>query len=185
MARSLDSALASHVTGDTTRPLLLVKAEFDSGTLYLWSGYGDLVYDSNTYTGAGKFLGISSVKESSSVRANGTIVTLSGMPTDLVSIALDEDYQERPVTIYFSAFDTNNALITPYEAFRGFMDVMTINEDATNATISVNCENVMVDLERPNDSNYTLEDQKREFSSDTGLQYIPGLQDKQIIWGTD
>lgn len=185
MTRSLDSSLATHVEQQQTRPLVLVKAEFDSGTLYMWSGYGDLIYDSNTYTGAGKFLGISSFKETSAVRANGTVVSLSGMPAAMISIALSEDYQERPVTIYFSALDTDHSLITPYEAFTGTMDVMTINDDGNTATISMNCENVMVDLERARNTNYTLEDQQREFSSDTSLQFIPGLQDKQIIWGKD
>ena len=75
---------------------VLIEANFSSGAVFLWNGYGDLVYDSSTYTGAGKLLDISAVQESIETRANGFTATLTGLDSSLLSIALSEPYTGRP-----------------------------------------------------------------------------------------
>ena len=55
MSRALSSAMQAVSTADVVRPIFLVRMVFDSGEtpneLNLWSGVGDLTYDSETYTG--------------------------------------------------------------------------------------------------------------------------------------
>ena len=43
--------------------------------------------------------------------------------------------------------------------------------------------NRLIDLEKPNESRYTSEEQKRLFSGDLGLDFVTDLQDKDINWG--
>ena len=75
---------------------VLVEAYFSSGAVYLWNGYGNLSYAGITYAGAGKLVEVSSVQESIETRANGFSVTLTGLDSSLLSIALSEPYTGRP-----------------------------------------------------------------------------------------
>jgi hypothetical protein len=60
---------------------------------------------------------------------------------------------------------------------------MNIEENADTSVISVTAENVLIKLERPVVRRFTNEDQKSRFPDDRGLEYVAGLQDKDILWG--
>ena len=60
MSRDLTSGMQTAATADLVRPFFLVDLNFTSGSIYLWSGQGDLSWNSNTYLGAGDLLSISS-----------------------------------------------------------------------------------------------------------------------------
>jgi hypothetical protein len=60
---------------------------------------------------------------------------------------------------------------------------MNIEENADTCVISVTAENVLVKLERPVVRRFTNEDQKSRFPNDKGLEFVAGLQDKDILWG--
>tara|TARA_R100000329_G_scaffold150419_2_gene143300 strand:- start:41 stop:994 length:954 start_codon:yes stop_codon:yes gene_type:complete len=70
-----------------------------------------------------------------------------------------------------------------YTIFDGFMDVMRLTDSGGKANISVNCENQLIALEKPNTRRYTPEDQKIDFPNDKGLEYVAALQDDEVIWG--
>ena len=55
--------IISELDNDTVRPFFAVKLEFPSGTLRLWTGLQDISISSETYTGVGSFLGVSSFEE--------------------------------------------------------------------------------------------------------------------------
>ena len=40
----------------------------------------------------------------------------------------------------------------------------------------------MIDLQRPKSRRYTKEDQQIDFPTDLGFDFVPELQDIQIIW---
>ena len=87
-------------------PFFAAEFEFDSpNELYLWSGIGDLTIAATTYTGAGQLLNVSDIRESADVAANGATLTLSGIPSDLLSLALTEDYQGRLCRMKFGLID--------------------------------------------------------------------------------
>ena len=58
-SRQTSPAFDAALDDDVIYPALLAVIEFNSGFLYLWTGYGDLVYDGNTYTGTGDLGGVS------------------------------------------------------------------------------------------------------------------------------
>lgn len=184
MTRSLSSGMQAVTTADVVRPIILVEAEFDSATTRMWSGTGDLSWNSETWTGTGQLLRVDAVEESIEMRAVGTTVTLSGIPSELISLALQEDYQGRTLTIYLGAFDDDNNVITsPVTIFSGRMDVMSISEDGQTSTIEVTVENRLIDFERARERRYTSEDQKIDFPSDKGFEFVSTIQDKEIVWG--
>ena len=63
------------------------------------------------------------------------------------------------------------------------MDAMTINDTGKEIIITMAVESRLIDLEKPNESRYTSEEQKRLFSGDLGLDFVTDLQDKDITWG--
>jgi hypothetical protein len=79
MSRNLDSSMAAALPNGLIQPFFLVELTLKSGTEYVWSGVGDLVYGGNTYQGVGNLGSVGVITEDSSVKADGTTVTLSGI----------------------------------------------------------------------------------------------------------
>lgn len=177
--------MTTEVTAAELSPIILVQAEFDSGDTNLWSGYGNIVFDGDNYTGAGNLLQISSIEETEDIEARGVTITVSGIPSSLISIALSENYQDRPIKIWFGALnESTGALISdPELMFRGRMDTMQITEDGETALIAVRAENNLIALKRPRERRYTSDDQKLDYSTDTFFDQVPALQDDEIVWG--
>lgn len=184
MARTLTTAMQAVATADVVKPLVLIEADFDSGDLNLWSGYGSLTYGGKTYVGAGNLLNISSIQENVELRASGAQVTLSGVGTPLLDKARDENYQGRELVIKLGALDGSNSVIAdPVIIFSGFMDTMTINDDGETAAIGVSVENRLIEFERTRVRRYTDNDQRIEYPSDDGFEYVAEIQEKNIVWG--
>lgn len=183
MTRDITTALRDQVTASALQPIALFEAIFDSGTLRFWTGYGPINWNGAEWTGAGNLIGLSELVESQELKAVGAAVTLSGIPSELISVALAEDYQGRRCNIYIGAMDNGVPVADPYKIFGGIMDVMEIDEAGEFASITITIENRLIDLERPRERRYEHEDQQALFAGDLGLEYVPTIQDVPIIWG--
>ena len=62
------------------------------------------------------------------------------------------------------------------------MDIAKLMRTGT-ATITLNCESRLIQLERPKNRRYTHEDQQERLTGDLGFEFVTDLQDKEIIWG--
>lgn len=184
MSRILSTEMQAVATADLVRPIYLVKMEFDSGDVNLWSGMGSLTFGGDTYLGAGDLLSIGSVTESSDLSATGISINLAGIKQSLVSIARDEPYQGRNITLYLGALDDSGDIIaSPVVMFNGFMDVMGISDSGETSTISITAENKLISFERTSVRRFTAEDQKIDYPNDKGFEYVAKIQEKEIIWG--
>jgi hypothetical protein len=185
MARNLTTAFEAATLASTVIPVVLVEALFDSSPVRLWTGLGDLSWNSVVWTGAGSLLGVGSTLETQEIRATGVDVTLSGIPTELLSLALTEKYQGRECRIYLAAMNTNTgALIAdPYMIYSGRMDTMTVSENGDTSSIGLATESRLIDLERSRERRYENEDQQLDWPGDLFFQYVPSIQDAQITWG--
>lgn len=183
MTRGLTPAVAAAIAAPVVPLALAAKFEFDTGHVRLWTGVHDLTLLGEVYTGAGQFLSASGVRESSEVRADGVTLTLSGLDASIISVALAENYQGRPATLYFVAFDAAGAVLPdPVGIYRGRMDTMEIEEGGSSATISLAVESNLIDLDRPRERRYTPEDQKADFPGDLGFDFVTVIQDKEVVW---
>ena len=188
MARSITTAFKNAIKSSVVRPLLAVELEFSTGTLRFWNGYGDLTMtaggSSNTFTGLGDLMGISAIAESDQIEAIGASLSLTGIKSSFISTALSGNYTNRNASIFLGVFDTSKSVIADvYTLFKGKMDIMKIDEGPESATITLNLENRLIALDRPLNRRFTHEDQQERFSGDLGLEFVPDLQDKEIIWG--
>lgn len=183
MSRSVTTAMNNQLTAAELQPFFAVDLAFDGGNLQLWTGYGDITFNSITFTGAGDILTISDVSETSEVQATGITIGFSGVPSTLIASALTETYQGRACTIYFGTLSSGAVVADPYIVFSGRMDVMNIDDSGSTCDITLQAENRLIDLDRPRGRRYTSEDQKIDYPNDKGLEFIADLQDKEIIWG--
>lgn len=204
--RSLPADLAAEIQKSMVQPALLATFEFDASPLYMWSGYGDLVYDGKTFIGGGNLVGVSPYAETQDLQALGLGFQITGIPSSLLSVALAEPYQGRGCKLYFAAVSStgrfeleagdgflqlesggylaleNNLVSEPYQLFSGVMDVMEIADDANTATITVNAESRLIRLKTPRVRRYSAEDQKSRYPNDKGLDFLTQIQDKELTW---
>lgn len=181
MTRALNSATVAELATRTLHPALFLKAEFDSGDLNLWTGYGPIDWNGDTWTGSGALLSIDALTEASDVVARGGVFELSGLDAAILNYAYAEDYQGRPFTLYLGFLDDDRQIIAdPVVMFAGAMDVLEDSDDGETATVRMSVENALVALERSVERTYTPADQKERYADDTFFDYVAELQNKEI-----
>lgn len=206
MTRDLSTVTIENIDSDVVYPFFAVELQFDgANTLRMWTGQGTLVLQDGTeWVGLGTLLNISSIEETSEMAVKGASITLTGVPSAVLSLALSQPYQGRVCNIYFGTFSTGAILQEGgsyillqdgskinlqdgsagfNQVFSGYMDQMNIQENADTSTIELLVENKLVDLERARVARFTSGYQKSIYPSDLGLDFLEDLQDKQIPWG--
>lgn len=179
MSRSIPAAILNALAQPSVELFYAIELNFSTAPVRLWTGFGDRLIDGENYIGAGTLLSISGIEEVADLSAKGITLTLSGVDVSLVSLALQEPYQGRAGRVLFGVAGVNDFV----EVFAGLMDVMTLQEDGSSATIQLTVESKLVTLQRPNIRRYTSENQKLRYSTDTFFDYVEQLQDKEIAWG--
>jgi hypothetical protein len=206
MSRDLTAQTLEAIQEDVVYPFFAVELLFDNqNTLRMWTGQGTLVLEDGTqWVGLGTLLNISTVEETSEIAVKGAVLTLTGVASETLSLALNQPYQGRVCNIYFGTLlkgfiqQENDSYIllqdggriylqesskTLNEIFSGYMDQMNISEGADTSTIELTVENKLIDLERARVARFTSAYQKSVYSGDRGLDFVESLQDKEISWG--
>ena len=182
--QGLDSSIVNRLGADEQAMFLAIKAEFDSGTIRLWTGTDDITISSETYTGAGQLLSISNVEENTDLKSSGLTVGITGMDTTVLNLALTENYQNRFITLFLGyVMGGTNEVAGTLVLFKGRMTTLTINDTSDGSTITIDAENRLIDLDRPSNFRYTKESQNFLHSGDTGFNRVASLQDKEVVWG--
>ena len=181
MSRTVPADLLTALSQSEVLPFYAVEMDFDTAPLRFWTGYGDKTIFTNTYTGTGSLLSISGLEEANDLSAKGVTLQLSGVPTEIVSLALQEPYQRRDCKIYFGTTDTS----APIEVFSGLMDKMTIEDSGDSSVIQLTVESKLLRLNKASNWRYTQESHKSRHSGDTFFSYVTDLQNKDIIWGRE
>ena len=205
MTRTLPTSVIDALDDNVVYPFFAIELNFDGAdVLRLWTGIGTLNVQGVDWTGAGTLLNVSSIEETTEIAAKGATLSLTGIPSEVVSLALSTPYQGRTCKIYFGLFKASkiikedssfllledgskiyledlNAGFT--EIFSGYMDQMDIEELPETSTIHLKVENKLVDLERARVARYSSSYQKSIYPTDFGLDLVESIQDKEIVWG--
>lgn len=202
--RDISAAIKNNLEDDVVYPFFAIELLFDTTPIYLWTGYGTLVFEGTSYVGTGNLLDVSSIEETTEIAVRGATLTLSGINSEVISLALQSQYQGRVCKIYFGMFARGSLLQESgsyilledggkinleiqetglTQIFSGYMDEMNIDEGADFGTIELKVENKLVDLERSRTRRYTSEYQKSVYPGDLGLEFVESLQDKEVVWG--
>ena len=179
MSRDLTPTTLAAIDDDVVYPFFAVELMFDSEVLRMWTGQGTFNDGVNDWIGAGNLLAISDIEETAEMSVRGATLTLSGVPSEILSLALSEPYQGRVCNIYFGISGENifNQL------FSGYMDQMNIEDGPETSTIELKVENRLIDLERARVARFTSAYQKSVYSGDKGLEFLEDMQDRPLTWG--
>ena len=184
MSRNLTTGMKTALAASNIRAALFASFAFSTGTIYLWSGYGSITWNGNTWSGMGELMSMEKITEQSQVSATGVKFVLSGIPSTTLADALVANYRTQACVVYLVAFDLSTGAVTGYQQiFGGRMDQMTIKDSGETSTIELTVESRLIDLQRQRERRFTDADQKYFYPGDTGLQYVAGLQDQVIYWG--
>lgn len=182
--REMTEAFRTAATASVLYPVFMTEADFDSETIRLWNGIGNLTVDGEEYLGAGTLLQVDPAQETGEIEATNATFQMSGIQESDISIALQEDYQGRPCRILLGLFDSAGTLISDtIRMFSGRMDVMTINDDPEKPTITMTAENDFIRLTRSKPRRRTHEDQQIDHPGDMFFSHVAAMQNKDIQWG--
>lgn len=205
--RNLTPEMVGEIISNNVSPIIMAEMFFQSGTIGMWTGLGTLQWDNRTFFGLGNFIGVSPIEETQDIVAKGIVVTLNGIPSTTISLALNERFRGRPFRLYFGSVSTRRYIATedtpgaveledgsgyvllenqlvnsPYRIFSGLMDTMEFTDTGETADIRLSVENILIIGQRNKIRRYTKEDQRKQYPLDKGLDLINQLQDKELVW---
>lgn len=196
MSRGLNSTAVTALSAKEVEIYFAVELQFQTATLRLWSGVGELFIDSELYTGGGAMIGLSRIDETFEISSRGAQVSLSGIPRgelEVMNLAYSDNYQGRTAKIMLCIQDADSPRdLTDLSVdhgsvfdtiFTGFMDVLQIEESGETSNITLSIESRLVQLQRPKNIRYTHQYQTSRFSGDLGLEYTNSTPLLKMRWG--
>lgn len=181
--RTLDSVLATAAKQPVVRIIALVRINFDSGVVAWHSGYGDLTFAGATYQGVGALGSISAVKEQPGIKSSSLSLQINGIKPEIVALALAEPYLNRSALVHIQMLDDQDRplIATPLMIYKGTLDSIDGTMGSTGE-IQIQIKSRLADWERPRKLRYTDADQQKLYPGDMGMEYIPQLSQRQLVW---
>lgn len=179
MSRTVPGSILAALGQPEVHPFYAVEMMFDTAPIRFWTGYGDRTIGLNTYIGAGHLVTIGGLEEVADLSAKSATLTLGGIDTTMVALALAEPYQRRICRIYFGVSNISDVV----EVFSGYMNTMQIEDSGESSTITLAVESKLIELERARARRYTHESHQARYPGDDFFSYVADLQDKSVVWG--
>lgn len=204
--RDIAPEFAAALEGEILYPVLFYEIVGSTGTMRLWTGFGDTTWNGHTWAGVGWMIGQSAVEESADTKAS--TLTL-GLPANaqVISTALAELKRGRPGTIWmgfrspgFALGDPSGpwaigdpalglgfgaekgALIGVEQVFAGVFDLAELDMDTAAPQVRLRYASRIADLERSRVRRQTPADQAIDYPGDKFFEYVGPLTDKMINW---
>lgn len=164
-------------------PVLLFDFVFDEGEINLFTGRGTIDWNGRTYTGSADALKVTPAQETQDMEATGSAYVLAATPA-LVAMARIAEYQGRPCRTWLALFTADGVMIEdPIRICSGKMDEMPIDTNPAAPSIGLTTESDLIILNKASNRRYTHEDQQIEYPGDMFFEFVPQMQDKEIVWG--
>jgi hypothetical protein len=183
MARSLSTALRSHLEGNSFVFVKLVKLATTGGTQYLTDAPFDITYDANVYSAQGTFLGITDAEEQADVIVSKSNIILSAIESGNMSTYAQSSMINQAVEIYIAYLNpTNNAIIgDPILTFKGKVVGYNVQDARKTATISLECANSFANFEKTNGRKTNEGSFQQEHPTDRSMEFTDQMFD--FNWG--
>jgi hypothetical protein len=147
---------------------------------------GDISFGGHTYLGAGDLGTIEGVEEREDDSPAGLRLRLSGVDATLLDEALNQNYFDRPVTIYIGVRDvvTGAMVATPIELFSGKMDQMRILVGDQGSVIEISVESEMIEFSRSLNRYFSDTQLQKDYPGDLAFQYCATMVNAKITIGS-
>lgn len=184
MARALTAGMITELTANTCRPAFFFEAVFESFTLRIWNGVGDISWNSQTWLGNGWFRGFSGARESDDFSRNNLEVHLSGVPDTVLALILAGSKQGAPGKLWLGMLNASRQVIAdPYLVYEGKLDIPMLDEGAEDTEVTLTFENEFTSVNRSTDFRWESESQKIFYPTDKGFEYVTATQEWTGHWG--
>lgn len=179
--RTITQAAAAILSGRNVPVTLLVELALTQ-TVYLNLSSVTINYDGHDWLGAGSLGAIEEINEAAG-DYSGLKLSLSGVPSDMLSIALEEQIRNKVVTLSLALFDPDtHAVEDVYQVWSGRLDTMQITQSQGSCVIAATAEPAAVEFARPKPLRYTDTDQKTIDADDTSLRFIVRQAQHNDVW---
>lgn len=181
MSRLNASAFVAALQQSHVNLFVMLELQFASGTQYWCGAPYDVVWNGNTYIGAGGLINVSPISEVTG-SAQGFQVTVSGARPSDKSLLTTEKVQGRKLIYRLAAIDASNVLQVDANAWAGKMDYMEYDGSSTSPTVTIYAENALILGDRARPFRYTDAAQRRLDAADRAFEYVAKLSTTAIIW---
>jgi hypothetical protein len=177
---------------------LLIDIDVNGTVYYISNAYSPIVYNGNTYTQLGHFMGMSEIQDDLKITNNQIGIQLSGIPPDdgspnYMSVVLNSNIKGSKIQIYRAFFDTATGFYNAtqvYLRFSGYVSNYSLSENwdqdnkiASNS-IGIQCSSIHAIMEKKYTGRRTNDaDQKFWYPGDTGMSRVKTLADSQFDFG--
>ena len=184
MTRTIPSGLLTALTAKEVKPYYAVKMAFENqdgtdATIRLWTGYPDRTIDGETYIGSGSLLNIDGIEEVGDLSAKSITLSMSGISSTLIALALGARYQRRVCKVYFGEQSVSDVI----QIFSGKMNQISTSDEGETGSISLIVDSKLIELERARNWRYNNRSHRSRYPSDTFFSYVDQLPDSSVSWG--
>jgi len=190
LTRSINSSGISNITGGDVYPIYLVALNFTE-PVYVHSDVGIISHtppflsESVNYVGVGNLGSVSEIPETTQIQANMIDLTLSGINPNLISTAIQTDYQGKDCSVEIGLRDkmeNGGNILDTIVIFSGFIDNLSLNLSQT-ATIKVTVVDKLVRFDKASNRRFNHADQQKEYPTDDSFLYQDSLKEQLLVWG--
>lgn len=193
MSRGFSSPAVTNALGQShVRLITMAKLEFGSGTVYVHNGLGTYSYDGQSWLGLGNLASISAVEEGSDISPYGVTLTVSSINATLAEQALEENYYQKPVTLYLGVLDENDDFVqestpantkNPIQIWSGHIDQMTVTVGSSGGdAIKIQCESELARFARSRNLMFSNVWQQSRHSTDKFFNLVHLIDGVKIGW---
>lgn len=151
----------------------------------MWTGYSDksIIVNgaSQTFTGMGELLQISSTHETSDLSANGLQIQIQANQNTIPALR-DLEYQGKPLKVYLGAINSAGVVLPPINYFDGYNDKLTFLQSGDRLLVTLTAEHNFIRLSQASNRRYTHHDQASLFPNDTALTYVNSVKTLSQGW---
>lgn len=139
-------------------------------------------WNGHTWEGAGPLGAIEEI-EDTPAEMKSLRLSLSGVPSSLLAVALAEPVRNKGCTVWFGVLDpTTHAVLDSIQAWSGSLDQMPITQTGETCTVTVTAEHAGAYFARPKPLRYTDADQQRLYPGDTSMRFVVSQANHQDVW---
>lgn len=176
-------AMVDWLSRDRVTAVIAADIQFESGTVYVHSGTGQIVLNGFVYHGMGKMGAVDDVGETNSTSPAQLKLTLSGLDLSLFATTLNERCVGRQANIYLVVMDDNGVTRAADLIFQGKVSSTGATAGETNA-LQYTVSNIFEDWQRPFPDRYTDESHQAAQPGDRIFRYVAQMAERSIYWGS-
>lgn len=160
-----------------------VYVDAPAGDVRVHSGVGELVINSQLYSGLGTLGSISPQKMDGGTEAKQLNLSLSLIDSAMMALALNESVVGSPVEIYLVAMADDGSIAAASVFFAGkISSVSAVIGDENQVTYS--CANELDEWDKIPADRYTDDSHQQRHHGDRFFRYTAQMSERTITWGS-